>query len=363
MSSLSKIIRQLKSQTARCIQNQYDFSLLKKAQKAIVFLTPGESLVNGGVMSIYSLCRYSRELNPAYYCCICTYPHKLTYARNTAFPNQERILRFEKFLEQAAHIQELILHVPEYYSEFLYEDLSPQERAFLKQIPKLHINIMNQNIQLMPPAEKIKSLYSLTAHITQTTAHNRYANQQICDQWQMPVHLFSVYLPIEEYKRYPFENKTKTVVFSPDETPHKQKVAALLKQHLKGWKFVTVKKLTFSQYMELISRSFFTITFGEGFDGYFTQPCRIGSLAFAVYNDKFFPSPDWKQLKNIYESDEEMEKRIVEDILYFSTHPEEYMQTAQKTDDLRKTLYSKEKFLDNLRRFYRQEYDFYPKQK
>lgn len=104
----------------------------------------------------------------------------------------------------------------------------------------------------------------------------------------------------------------------------------------------------------------FAITFGEGFDGYFTQPCRVGSLAFAVYNKAFFPSEEWKNLKNVYSSEKEMAEKIAKDILYFSTHKDEYLQTGKAVAELRGRLYSKEKFLDNLRRFYQKQYDFLP---
>ena len=72
----------------------------------------------------------------------------------------------------------MILHIPEYYADDFYNDLTEKDIEFLKSIKKLHINIMNQNIELMPEPEKLKDLYKLTNNITQTIAHDRYATQE-----------------------------------------------------------------------------------------------------------------------------------------------------------------------------------------
>ena len=68
-----------RDRASRIIQDTLDMSMLRKAKKVIVFLTPGRSYINGGVMSIYSLCKTSRELNPDAFCSVVTYPNDYTY--------------------------------------------------------------------------------------------------------------------------------------------------------------------------------------------------------------------------------------------------------------------------------------------
>ena len=53
-------------------------------------------------------------------------------------------------------------------------------------------------------------------------------------------------------------------------------------------------------YMDYIAKAMFVISFGEGFDGYFIQPCLVGSVGIAVYNERFFPDSSWKELDNVY---------------------------------------------------------------
>ena len=106
---------------------------------------------------------------------------------------------------------------------------------------------MNQNIELMPEPEKLKDLYKLTNNITQTIAHDRYATQEVCDKWQIPTHLFSVNIDLTKYKAYPFDEKEKIIVLSPDWNEHKERIIEKLKKELPDWKLITVNNMTFTE--------------------------------------------------------------------------------------------------------------------
>lgn len=299
------------------IQDAYDLTNLNNAKKLILFLipSPDKCIINGGIMSIFLLCETSREINPDATCIISTFPNKkYTYAKNDKFLNNESIYRFSQIVDNAKNLEEMILHIPEYYADDFYNDLTGKDIEFLKSIKNLHINIMNQNIELMPELEKLRDLYKLTNNITQTLAHDRYATQEVCDKWQIPTHLFSVNIDISKYKAYPFEEKEKIIVLSPDCNENKEKIVKKLEKELPDWKLVTVNNMTFTEYMDLISRAFFTITFGEGMDGYFGQPQYVNSVGFAVYNDEFFPNNNWKNFENVYASYDEMYENIVADV-------------------------------------------------
>lgn len=343
------------------IQDAYDLTNLNNAKKLILFLipSPDECVINGGIMSIFSLCETSREINPDATCIISTFPNKkYTYAKNDKFLNNESIYRFSQIVDNAKNLEEMILHIPEYYADDFYNDLTERDIEYLKSIKNLHINIMNQNIELMPEPEKLRDLYKLTNNITQTLAHDRYATQEVCDKWQIPTHLFSVNIDLGKYKSYSFEEKEEIIVLSPDCNENKEKIVKKLEKELPDWKLITVNNMTFTEYMDLISRAFFTITFGEGMDGYFGQPQYVNSVGFAVYNDEFFPNNNWKNFENVYASYDEMYENIVADVKKYSQNKEKYEKIIKNFINENSKLYQISKFYDNLKRFYKKEYDF-----
>ncbi len=337
------------------IQDGYDLTALRNAKELIVCFIPNIKMMTGGIQSIYSICKYSREICPQAQCLIATVPGKYTYSYNPYFKNEEKIYRFEQIIKNAKNVEKLTLHIPEYYADKFYKALKKDEIKFLKGIKDLHINILNQNIELMPEPQKLKGLYKLTDNVTQTIGHHRYATQEVCDKWQMPAHFLSVHIDISGYKTYPFEEKEKIIVLSPDEAPYKKAVVEKLKKELTDFKLITVQNMTFDEYMDLIARAYFTITFGEGFDGYFNQPQTVGGLGMAVYDSAFFPDESWLELKNVYKSPAEMENNIVNDIKELSANKELYYSLISKMKEKLSTLYGEDLFKRNLEKFYKKE--------
>ncbi|NMA26206.1 MAG: hypothetical protein GX934_00385, partial [Burkholderiales bacterium] len=97
-----------------------------------------------------------------------------------------------------------------------------------------------------------------------------------------------------------------------------------MREGLPDYRQVVVKGLTFDRYMHLVSSSRFSLTFGEGFDGYFCDPFEVGGLGLAVYNDEFFPDASWLELRNVYRSFQDMLERVVDDIRFLEKNPQEY---------------------------------------
>ena len=285
-----------------------------------------------------------------------TFPSKVTYERNTFFKNDEKIYRWEQIVNNAKNVKELIIHIPEYFSDKFSTALTNKDFKFLKQIENVQINILNQNIELMPEPEKIKGLYKITNNVTQTIAHDRYATQEVCDKWQIPTHFLSVHIDTSGYRSYAFEEKEKIIVLSPDEAPYKEAIVKKLKQELPDFKLITVENMPFDEYMDLIAKAYFTISFGEGFDGYFNQPQAVRGLGMAVYNSDFFPDESWLELKNVYKSPADMENNIVNDIKELSANKELYYSLINKMNEKLSTLYGEDLFKRNLEKFYKEEY-------
>ena len=212
----------------------------------------------------------------------------------------------------------------------------------------------------MPEPEKLQDLYKLTKNITQTLAHAKSATQETCNKWGIPTHLFSVNIDLSKYKSFTFEEKEKNIVLSPDFDEHREEIVSILKKGFPDWNIITVNNLTFSQYMDLIGRSFVTITFGEGMDGYFCQPAYVGGIGMAVYKKDFFPDETWKSLENVYSSYSEMAKNICKDIKKLSSDKQLYDKIRAEYMNKLNQLYVDNKYMANIDRFYKKEYDFTP---
>lgn len=342
-------------------QNSYDLKELKNAKKIILFIAELDG-ISGGIISFFTLLECSRKLNPDAFCLMSTVPNTQNiFSAYSYYPNDEQIWRFDQIVKNAKNCKHLILHIPEYYVPIFCKVLNEKEKKFLKELQNLHINILNQNIWLMPEPKDIQGLFELSKNITQTLAFDKNANQEVCDKWGIPSHLFSTNIDISRFKSYDFEEKQKIIVLSPDKNPYRKNIVDKLEKELPQWSLVVVENMKFTDYMDLISRAFFTITFGEGFDGYFMQPHYVNSVGFAVYNEEFFPSKEWLKFENVYESYEDMEDKIVGDIKKLSQNKTQYNELIATNLKEHKKLYQENKFEDNLARFYEGKYDFMPR--
>jgi len=106
----------------------------------------------------------------------------------------------------------------------------------------------------------------------------------------------------------------------------------------------------------LIRIAKWSLTFGEGFDGYFLEPVFSGGIGFAVFNDRFF-TPEFAELETVYPSWEVLMDKIAADIQRLD-EPVAYHQYWRRVYDLGSNLYDPDRFRENLRKFYRGEYTF-----
>ena len=147
---------------------------------------------------------------------------------------------------------------------------------------------------------------------------------------------------------------------SPDEAPYKEAIVKKLKQELPDFKLITVENMPFDEYMDLIAKAYFTISFGEGFDGYFLLPPLVGSIGVAVYNEKFFPNEHWLELENVFANQERMIQFITKTIDSYSKDKASYENLSIKAKKWHDNLYSLEDFKHNLKAFYDHIYKYRP---
>ena len=342
----------------------------KNVNSLIIYIIPPEKRIDGGVKSIYNMCSVTRKLLKSDECevLLITYPSILSHHNNNLFPNSEAVFRFSQLRKTFPNVSSLVINIEHYVANF-YSALSKKDIKYLQSIPHLQVNAMNQNSICYPEPEELQPLYSLTQNITQTTAFARDTTQERADIYNMPVHRFGVAEDMSQYHVKTYSEKENTIVLSPDLCPFMgengpimvEKIRNILSEQLPEYQQVVVSNMKYADYLTLISDAKYAITFGEGYDWYFSQPHYSGSISFTVYNDMFFPHTEWNKFPNVFSSYEEMANKIVDVIHHYDAHPDEY---AELNDSICTELavgrITPEIFEDNILRYYRGEYDYVP---
>ena len=367
----SRYLRQIISLPHTYCQQNYAISSINKTAKTlIIYLIPPVKTVNGGIKSIFNMHAVTNNLLRSDDCevLLITLPSIITYAKNNLFKNTSPVFRLSQ-ITAFTNIDKLIIHIPEYALVKFASSLNEKYKLYLSSIPNVQINIMNQNSLLCPTPETCNVLRNITSNITQTTAFARDTTQERATLYNMPVHRFGVASDMSQYHVKTYAEKKNIIVLSPDLCPFMgekgpsmvEKIRNILSEQLPEYQQVVVSNMKYADYLTLISDAKYAITFGEGYDGYFSQPHYSGSISFTVYNDMFFPHTGWNKFANVFSSYEEMANKIVDVIHHYDAHRNEY---AALNDSICAELavgrITSEIFEDNLLRYYRGEYDYIP---
>jgi hypothetical protein len=332
--------------------------------RLIVFLVPGSDWatgrdkISGGVLSIASLYGETRAIESVHQSklIMCTFPLDHLLLRHTNFENDIDVYRFSQLQVYFRNLKELTLHIPEFLVEHFGHSTSSADKHFLKSIPSLQINILNQNIKLMPSREVIDSLRSFAQNITVTTAHKKYCTPALREAYGVPLHFFSTFASPEGYVFGSYAQKENLLLLSPDDAEKNREVIELLKGEIPDLQTRVINGLTYDAYKELIGRAKWSITFGEGLDFYFIEPVFSGAVSFAIYNEDFF-TPDFKEIKTVYSSYAELKERLVADLAALDNE-HQYGALQQQQFLLCSKYYSKEQYRKNIATFYNRQYTF-----
>ena len=344
------------------IQNKEIEILYKKdIRNLIVFMVPGaqwehgKENISGGLISICSLYEETEKLKYIHNAEVIMVTHKedgLIW-KFESFENNIKLFRIDQLSKHFNHLDNLLFHLPELFISRFIDTFGSKNINWLKTIPNVHFNIMNQNIRLMPTVDVVNELKIMANKITITTAHLRYCNLEKRDYYGVPIHKFSVWISPEQYVFKNKFEKENLMVVSPDHHPLKNEILNRIKE-IKGLEVRIIEKLTYEEYKKLIARAKWSLTFGEGLDGYFIEPVFSGAISFAVFNELFF-TPDFGSLQTIYDSMEELKVKILRDIELLDNI--EVFQTYQKAQfDLCAHYYSKKEYEKNLVDFYSGKY-------
>lgn len=334
-----------------------------KAEKILVIVVPEHNEMSGGVYSMYSIANHLHRFKSlhGYEVIVMTRPNVdgLTFLRQTCFRNSENVFRFEQLL-LCKNARDIYMHVPEYATEYLAGGLTDQLRKFFKNLGTLHINILNQNITFMPEREKFESLFEIADEVTQSVAHHSYCTQEHADKYGIPSLLLPAYTDLSSYTPTEFDEKEDLIIYSPDEADHKDAILADIREKLPHYELVEIRGISFDTFMDYATRCRFSISFGEGFDGYMAQPIHMGGMGLTAYNDEFFPSPHFKSYKNVFDDTADMTKRIVDTIQELGTNEAAYAELNRAFVAEYDKLYSKEDYLDRIKKLALKEFEIFP---
>ncbi len=307
------------------------------AQHVVLVTTPGQDQIGGGVLSICSIYEETHRLlaDADTEVLLCTLPGEPPLLRYTKFRFTHILMEFSQALSYFDRVQSILIHLPEIYVRSFVQALSARDKARLARIPRVHFNVMLQNIRgiVGQPLDRLKAMGVVTA----TTAHTRYTNVAIRQELDVPLHKLSTFVSPEQYCRAAYTAKKDILIVSPDRHPMREEILERIRRELPQMQIVVVRNMAYEEYKRLIVAAKWSLTFGEGLDGYFIEPIFSGAISFAVYNERFF-TPDFGALATVYASYETLAERIVAEMRsldcassYAHYQDEEYRACASTT--------------------------------
>lgn len=313
----------------------------------IVFLVAGWDDVNGGIMAIIRHAEASADMfdpgRTRVY--VCTMPGHAPILRFTRFKNNTTIVPFEMLLGVLAPGVFAHINIPEIYLQEFNErglsSLAGRKKA------STGFNIMLQNIDFAPERSAV-ALLQQHGEVTATTAHKAYAlkGEKIlgCRTWH-----WSVWVSPEKYEYRPYTAKENIIVVSPDVHPQRERILAALRKGNPDYQIIRIWGITHEEYAALIGRAKYSLTFGEGLDGYFVEPIFSGSVGLAVYNARFF-TEEYRNLAGVFNSWDEVELKLPAMIRTMSQDSYEEIRRAQFATVAGNYAYSE--YVQNLKKYY-----------
>ena len=340
----------------RCIRRARQQSLARgfpsRVRRVVVYLSPCDDIVVGGILSICSQYEETARLSAASAdtaVVVCTLPGGCyPLLRYTRFRNQVMLYDLEACVQRFQGAETMLIHIPEYAVQMFVESQLEAVRSGMPSC-QISLNVMVQNINLVKLDEAWNVLRSV-GQLSCTAAHEAYANAETESWLGCPVHKLSVFVSPEQYIRVPYQDKEELMIVSPDQHPDKVAVLRAIKKELPKMRVRIVERITYEQFKDLIARAKWALTFGEGLDGYFLETILSGGVSFAVFNREFF-TDDYRALRTVYPDFEALRTEISSDIRSLD-HSEIYNSYQQEQYGICVRYYSYETYQENVRAFY-----------
>ncbi len=330
-----------------------------RRKRLVVFFIPGISQVTGGGLQIFALHRRTRALfkETGTDALICWLPDEgWDQHRFAGFDNDVTVFPLEMVLQSCAVDCELFFHLPEYAAADFCNSIGWQRLAALRKKHRLQINILNQNIERMPGPQFVSRLQRIFPDLTATCCNPAWMSAEERERLRLPMHYLPTWYYPDDAPWQPYESKQNLMIVSHDPSPYRELVLNAIRRALPELEIRVIWGLKYEQYLELERAAKWSITFGEGLDGYFYGPVFRGGIAFAVRNGTF-DVPGFEEKRSIYASYERMAEHIAADISALDAKApyEEYNRSLRAP---LQRLFSSELTSKALVAFYRGELDF-----
>ncbi len=289
---------------------------IHRAKKLIIFLVPGEEFISGGILSIFNLYRFSCEMEAIHGARVvmCFYPCEAgTTSRYVMFHNDVTIYPLEMVIATCRNASEVLVHLPEYAAERIVNRIGWKDLRRLRGQRNVRFNVLNQNVLLMPPVEFIAKVREMIPDLTCTAAFPRFVTPEQRSYWNVPLHLLPAWIRPDEGYTTPYETKRDLMIVSPDSNPQREAVLNFLGKTFPHIQIRVIRGLHFQEYLRLEQVAKWSLTFGEGLDGYFGGVILRGGVGFAVFNDTFF-TEEYRGLQTVYPDYPTLLRRIADDI-------------------------------------------------
>lgn len=300
-------------------------------RKLIMFLTPGFDNVNGGLISITSIYNETHKLRNSLDAevIMCTAPGEPNLLRFSKFDNQNYIYDMQQSLDYFRELDRLMVHIPEYAVRKFVMSLKEKRLRQFQKISDVRFNILLQNIAFVPSSGDVDQLKKL-GKVTCTTAHEGYS-KEVEKSLGINLRYLSWYVSLQDYARQDYSTKSNLLLVSSDPHPRKQRILSLIRSTFPNLEIRVIEDTPYTEYRKLVARTKWSLTFGEGLDGYFLETVFAGGISFAVYNTQFF-TEDFKRLRTVYGSWDALENSICNDMKSLDTSPEYAEYNAQLYD-------------------------------
>lgn len=324
-------------------------------ENLIIFLTPGEDVSVGGILSITALYEETKKLKSLHKAevIMCTNPGDPLLLRYTKFKNQNYILRLPKALTYFKDLKHVIIHIPELSVKQFLEKITQRDRRRLAKIEKLQLNVLIQNIELLSPIEYVEELKKI-GRVTCTTNHEKYSTTEMRKKLGIPLHFLSWFLSPEQYINREYADKKDLMIISPDQHPMRKEIIEHLKTQLTNTTIQVIQNLTYEEYKELVSWAKWGLTFGEGIDGYFVETAFSGGISFAIYKPAFF-TEDFRALRTVYPDGKTMKANIIKDIKNLD-NSESFTSYNREEFTLCAKYFNHERYVKSIKAFYEEKY-------
>ena len=330
-----------------------------RSRAIIVFLVPHGEFISGGLLSIYNLYRMSVDMKGMHQASVvmCFTPGRFTGRwSNAAIDRQVTICPFRLALLAFPRAKNILVHVPEYLLESFAEQLGLEK---LKELSRqgLRLNILNQNVRMMPSVAVIDEIRKAVPDVTCTCAHPSYSTCTYQKTIGIPVH----HLPAWTYPCEPvvsaYEEKENVFLISPDRSEWREPVLKMIRRELPHLHIEIVSNMPFHDYLKLAQRAKFSLTFGEGLDDYFIGVFLRGGIGFAVYNEEFF-TDEFREAKTVYPDWPALMSGLVADLRNLE-EKSIYDATSAPIRGFLKTIWSADKTERCLRSYYQGKYSLF----